>query len=99
MYYSNYYYGSDYGMAQAEVREEYIEKWNEAMSTWKICQPCRALSTSQSYDNDNHDHHQFLKNNENDGEGDEKHWGYNCYDDAGYTNVNQVSSDYISCVL
>jgi hypothetical protein len=98
MYYSSYYYGSDYGTAQAEVWEEYIEQWNEAMSTWKICQPCRAYSTSQNYDNDNHDDHRFLENNENDGEGDEEQWGYNCYDDAGYTNVNQVSSDYISCM-
>ena len=27
---------------------------------------------------------------ENDGEGDAEQWGFDCYDDAGYTNCNQV---------
>lgn len=97
MYYSNYYYGSDYGTQQAENWQGYIEQWNEAMSTWKVCQPCRAYSISQNSDNDNHNDGRFLENN--DGEGDEEQWGYNCYDDAGYTNVNQVSSKYVSCIV
>lgn len=28
---------------------------------------------------------------ENDGQGDAEQWGYDCYDDAGYRNCNQVS--------
>jgi len=92
MYYSNYY-GSDYGQEQAEKWEGYMESWNKYMNTFKICQPCRAYSHTVNVNDDEHD--RFLEN-ENDGEGDEEQWGYNCYDDAGYTNVNQVRRMFVT---
>jgi hypothetical protein len=43
----------------------YFEAFNDALDTYKICQPCISYSLSED--------------------------GFNCYDDAGYTNCNQVS--------
>lgn len=93
IYYYNYYGSNDYGEEQAESWAYGVEKWNEYMDTYKVCQPCRAYSRSK-----NDQQNRFLENDENDGEGDEEQWGYNCYDDAGYTNCNQVS-DCPSLVL
>jgi hypothetical protein len=53
------------------------------MSVFKLCQPCRAYNLF--YDQNNNEHHRALENN-GDGEAQER---YNCYDDAGYTNVDQ----------
>lgn len=90
IYYYNYYGSSDYGAEQAAYWEYGITMWNEYMNEYKVCQPCRAYSRYKNTDNDNSGD-RLLENNDNDGEGDEEQWGYNCYDDAGYTNCNQVS--------
>ena len=50
---------------------------------------------SHSGSRDDRHRHRFLdgndNNNNNDGQGDPEQWGYDCYDNAGYTNCNQVS--------
>lgn len=77
-----------------------LERFNHHMDVYKTCQPCRAynlLNGNDNYDEENHSgdgrqrRERFLGNDENDGEGDAEQWGYDCYDDAGYTNCNQVS--------
>ena len=71
--------------------QEAIVNWNKKMSTFKVCQPCRAYNLFAEQNNNNgnsNDHRRFLDGDDNDGEGDETE-RYNCYDDAGYTNVNQ----------
>jgi hypothetical protein len=89
MYYA-YRYGSEDQGADAALTWEYrFETWNEYMSTYKICQPCRAYSLNKYDQSSQNGEGRYL---ENDGEGDEEQWGYNCYDSAGYTNCNQVSS-------
>lgn len=65
------------------------------MSAFKVCQPCRAynLFTEQdSVHSNDHDKRRarFLEGDDTDGDGYEQE-RYNCYDDAGYTNVDQVS--------
>jgi hypothetical protein len=65
-----------------------VDRWNDLLSDYKFCQPCRAFSQTKSSKSDN-------KNNDNDhdggneGEGSVEQWGFNCYDDAGYRNCNQ----------
>ena len=81
----NYYGYNNQGQKVAEQYAEAIETWNEKMSVYKICQPCRAYSLYYDQIKNSHDHRRFL---ENDGEGEEQE-RFNCYDDAGYTNVNQ----------
>ena len=69
------------------------------MQSYKICQPCRAYSRTKSSDKEDEDDNSGDGNDANsndelqDGEGEAEQWGYNCYDDAGYTNCNQVSCD------
>jgi len=92
------YYGTYGSEEQAEEAiagwTERITAWNDAMAPYKMCQPCRAYNrdpTSQGgsdYDGDN-DRRWLGGEDDNDGEGDEEQYGYNCYDDAGYTNCNQ----------
>ena len=89
IFYENYYGSSQYGVEAAQSWEYKIETWNEYMNTYKICQPCRAYNLNKSEQSSGDG--RLLANDENDGEGDEEQWGYNCYDDAGYTNCNQVS--------
>ena len=81
----NYYGYNNQGQKVAEQYAEAIETWNEKMSVYKICQPCRAYNFYYDQNHNSHDHRRFL---ENDGEGEEQE-RFNCYDDAGYTNVNQ----------
>jgi len=100
----NYYYGYD-GYEAAQTWNSTFEMWNEYMEVYKICQPCRAYSLfpdnsgdnsndegrrklEDNYDDDGYDANDIYKEY-NDGDGDEEQWGYNCYDDAGYTNCNQ----------
>jgi hypothetical protein len=62
------------------------------MDIFKVCQPCRAYSLNQiseSNSNGQEDEDKHRRWLENDGEGEAEQYGYNCYDDAGYTNVNQ----------
>ena len=94
MYYSYYGY-QDKGQQVVETWETAINQWNDYMSVYKICQPCRAYSLQKSAAGDansgsgdnNNNRYRFLE--ENDGDGEEEQWGYNCYDDAGYTNCDQ----------
>jgi hypothetical protein len=88
MYYVYNYGSEDKGTSAALSWEYTFEMWNEYMNTYKICQPCRAYSLNKSEQSSENGEGRYL---ENDGEGDEEQWGYNCYDDAGYTNCNQVS--------
>lgn len=94
IYYENYYYYyySNQGQSKAQSWLKKIDLWNEAMAVYKICQPCRAYnlnpdegSGSGSGSGDRR------RLDDNDGEGDAEQWGYDCADDAGYTNCNQVS--------
>lgn len=92
-FYSKYYYDSEKGEEVATQWQENVIQWNSLMQDFKVCQPCRAYSKTPSFDNDAGDDHRkqlrFLNDNAEDGEGDSEQWGYNCYDDAGYTNCNQ----------
>ncbi|KAL7521005.1 hypothetical protein ACHAWX_005695 [Stephanocyclus meneghinianus] len=90
MLYSYYGYNQR-GQQVAQQYSEAIETWNEKMSIFKICQPCRAYNLFYDDGNEKKEHNhrnRALGGNANDGEGEEQE-RYNCYDDAGYTNVNQ----------
>jgi hypothetical protein len=104
IWYTNYYYGTS---AQAEKAISYwnstITSWNEYMTPYKICQPCRAYSLNNDEDDEEEGSHsgsgdhrdrdlrdRDLRRLENEGEGDAEQWGYDCEDAAGYTNCNQV---------
>ena len=79
-----------------------LEQWNEQMNIYKTCQPCRTYTLykfnvdddvdgSGSWSGDERARELLLDRIlENDGEGDSEQWGYDCYDDAGYQNCNQV---------
>lgn len=89
--YSNYDFSGD-------TLEESLARWETAFSEWTFCHPCVA------FDVENTDGTKYLQN-DNDGGygynddaarrlgGDYEAQGeiFECYDDAGYTNVNQVS--------
>jgi hypothetical protein len=65
--------------------EESMERWNSAFAKFRICQPCVA------YDLENVDGSKYY---DDDGGGDGDM--FECYDDADYTNVNQVCDQCIS---
>jgi hypothetical protein len=91
--YNNYDFSSD-------TLAESLARWESAFSEWTYCHPCVA------YDVENIDGTKYLPSdddvggaNANDGGNGRRHLGGNyeaqgdifeCYDDAGYTNVNQV---------
>ena len=89
LYQSKGYY-DDTGYTAAETWKEAIATWNEKMSYFKVCQPCVAYNLfSEQSNNKKERKGRFLGGNQNnDGNGYERK-RYNCYDDAGYTNVNQ----------
>ena len=94
--YYTYYGGEDKAAEEIENLFTMLDGWNRAMDLFKICQPCRAYSldpnAQQNQEQSGSGNEKFrILENENDGEGDEEPYGYNCYDDAGYTNCNQVS--------
>lgn len=102
MYYSYYGY-YDKGQEVVATWEYAIQQWNQKMNIYKICQPCRSYSLnvnldgdsgsgsgSGSGDNNEEGRMRWLDGEDQDGEGQEEQNGYNCYDDAGYTNCNQV---------
>lgn len=95
-YYYNYYGDEEQGEEAIAYWNATITNWNAHMNTYKICQPCRAYSLNQNVDDEDDESSnskdRFLE--ENDGEGEEEQFGYNCYDDAGYTNCHQVSPAY-----
>lgn len=80
-YLSRGYYQGDATKA-AEATLSFIQRWNELMGAYKVCQPCRAFSkTASGYER--------RKLGSGD-EGEEEQWGFNCYDSAGSLNVDQV---------
>lgn len=108
LYYNYYYYGnSAAGAKVAATWESAIQTYNEGMDVYKICQPCRAYNLNKNGDGDSEGSHdrdegrdlRLLGGDENDGEGEEEPWGYNCYDDAGYTNCNQVGLSSLFCII
>ena len=101
MYYDKY--GSyETGVQIAATWKSTINTWNEYMREYKICQPCRSYSLND-YTNNNNENRALEEENDNNGNDDgngnyyyygdmsEEQSGYNCYDDAGTTNANQVS--------
>jgi hypothetical protein len=92
-HYYYYYYNKAKGEAQAAVWESTFDLWNTYMNTYKTCQPCRAYSLLRSeLEDSNRQRRQERILGGNDGEGEDEQWGFNCYDAAGYTNCNQVST-------
>ena len=91
-YFRGYYRDQSMGNSEAAGFDRMIETWNDYMRKWKICQPCQSYSlqvtTSDNDDGDGNER-RFLGGN-NDGGCEEESNGYNCYDDAGYLNCNQV---------
>jgi hypothetical protein len=73
---SQEYMGTDFDVFELSGYDEtYFIMFNEALDTWKQCQPC--ISHNLNYDD------------------------FDCYDDAGYTNCNQVSQrqkEYVACL-
>jgi hypothetical protein len=65
-----------------------IETWNEYMSQFKICQPCKAYNLQSDKQDQNKHKRRGRRKLENEGDGSATA-RYNCYDEAGYTNVNQ----------
>jgi hypothetical protein len=80
-YYKDNYNSEAQGKEVASQWKEDVALWNEMMQDFKICQPCRAYSKFSQYGQN--------QRSLNDGEGDDELWGFNCYDDADYQNVNQ----------
>lgn len=58
---------------------ENLQIWNDALSVYKVCQPCRAYNL---YADQGEQQHRTLNDNANDGY-------FECNDIAGYTDVNQ----------
>ena len=58
------------------------------MSNFKTCQPCKAYNLMWDQQNQNKHERKGRVLGNNDGDGEEQA-RYNCYDEAGYTNVNQ----------
>lgn len=58
------------------------------MSTFKVCQPCRAYNLFAENGSSHSRDRRRLGGDENDGDGEEQE-RFNCNDAAGYTNVNQ----------
>lgn len=86
LYQSKGYY-DDTGYTAAQTWKEAIATWNEKMSYFKVCQPCVAYNLFSEQSNNKRERKgRFLGNNDGDGYERKR---YNCYDDAGYTNVNQ----------
>jgi hypothetical protein len=92
LYYTSYYYGNEEtGRKVASKWGQAISTWNAAMEVYKTCQPCRAYSISPNQQSSSADSKEgrFLDEG-NAGEGSEEPWGYDCNDDAGYLNCDQV---------
>ena len=78
---------------------ESLDRWDSAFDIWRTCHPCVAYDlentngTKYTDDDDDYYYYYYYYNNRNLG-GEYSAQGelFECYDDAGYTNVNQVSS-------
>jgi len=64
------------GRVKLGTEQQYVDKWNEALGIFRVCQPCKAYSLSELEQKD-------------DAEGDDNNGRFTCDDDAGYKNVNQ----------
>lgn len=91
-WFTYYYSNAENGRLVAQSWMASTQRWNELMTDYKICQPCRAYNKVVTSSDEGQGGggggggHRFLNN---DGEGEEEQWGYNCNDDAGYLNCNQ----------
>ena len=70
-----------------------LSKWDEAFKVWNTCHPCKA------HDLENYDGTKYMSSDDyygrklqggGGGESDPTGEKFECHDDAGYTNVNQV---------
>jgi hypothetical protein len=68
-----------------------MERWNSAFDVWTVCHPCVAYSLRNS--DGSLYYNSYYGRRELGGEGAPKGQRFECYDDAGYTNVNQVRVD------
>jgi len=75
--YADYQYTVS-GTSAAKNWTKVFDRWNTLLNSYKICQPCRAYNRVKTYES-----RRNLAEDE-DGQGEEEQWGYNCYDDAGY---------------
>jgi hypothetical protein len=86
-------YNGTYDFSEDSMADS-MARWNSAFSEWTTCHPCVAYDVENtdgqkylsSYQNNNNN-----KNRELGGESGPNGETFECYDDAGYTNVNQVS--------
>ncbi len=76
------YTGTAVTIAHLGWDQENIDAWNEAFSIYKICQPCTAYSLKEVSEDRRR---RVEQQRALDGNG-----VFDCYDMAGYTNVNQV---------
>lgn len=80
---------SDYS---SDTLEKSLERWNSAFDIWHTCHPCVAhdlentagTKYTSNYYNDDYNRRDLGGEQGPEGE------VFECYDDAGYTNVNQV---------
>lgn len=91
--------GGDYS---GESLAESMERWNSAFDVWHICHPCVAHDLTNRdgskylADDDDNYYYKYYGNNyygnrrKLGGESSANGETFECYDDAGYTNVNQV---------
>jgi hypothetical protein len=60
----------------------YLQKWNDGLEAFKVCQPCKAYNLKNNYASSNYYGSYSDSSDPNAGY-------FQCYDDADYTNVNQ----------
>lgn len=65
-----------------------MDRWNSAFDTWTVCHPCVAYSLRNT---DGSLYYNKYYGRQLGGESSPKGNRFECYDDAGYTNVNQVN--------
>jgi hypothetical protein len=68
----------------------YLYYWNNLMSVYKTCQPCKAYSL-YNYEQEEEHGHRELNDYQYNEETDPNNGKYQCKDDAGYVNVNQCT--------
>lgn len=77
-----------------ETLEESMERWNSAFDVWRTCHPCVAYdlenTSGNMYTGDDYQQNDDQANRKLGGEYSAQGDVFECYDDAGYTNVNQV---------
>ena len=87
---------ADYDFSM-DILEESMDRWNSAFDVWHTCHPCVAYDLENTggdkYTQDNCYDDDYYANYDRRLGGEQCPAGdvFECYDDAGYTNVNQVS--------